>query len=61
MQMLETQIKLVELKVHVGCPRSVSQASDRTVAVSMPVRDTLSKVPWLYLGSDKHLPKEAGA
>jgi hypothetical protein len=44
MQMLEAQIKLVELKVHVGCPRSVRQASDRTVAASMPARDTLSTV-----------------
>jgi hypothetical protein len=60
-QMLEAQIKLVKLKVHVGCPRTVAQASDRTPATSIPARDTLSTVLWLYLCSDNHLPAEAGA
>jgi hypothetical protein len=59
--MLETQIKLVKLKFHVGCPHSVAQASDRTVATSMLARDTPSTVLRLYLSSDMYLPTEAGA
>ena len=47
--MFETQIKLVKLKVHFGCPRSVVQESDRTAATSIPERDTLSMVLGLYL------------
>jgi hypothetical protein len=45
--MLKTKIQLMELKLHGGCPRSMSQASDEAVASAMQARDTLSTIPSL--------------
>jgi len=53
---LKTKIKLVKLKIHGDCPhRSTLPASDEALAVSMQARDTLSMIPWPYLGSGKDL------
>ncbi len=55
-QVLKTKIKLVKLKIHGDCPhRSTLPASDEALAVSMQARDTLSMIPWPYLGSGKDL------
>lgn len=60
-QMFETEIKLVEFQIHIGCPHSMPQASNEATSESMPERDTLSRIPAVYPRSNRHLQMKAGA